>query len=109
VALQNLAEAIMTKQDLVDELAEGIGLAKPEVQAVLDGFLSLVMDAVATGDRVELRRFGVWKPVVRKGRHFKTPDGEHEIDIPDRAMAVFVPASEFRDKMSKLDLRAIDK
>jgi integration host factor subunit beta len=92
----------MTKHDLVDRLSDGIGLAKPEVQAVVDGFLSLVMDAVAHGHRVELRRFGIWKPVNRKGRHLRTPDGAHEIDLPDRPTAVFVPAQEFRARMEEL-------
>jgi nucleoid DNA-binding protein len=99
----------MTKQHLVEKLADGVGLPRPEVQAVLDGFLSLVIDAVASGERVELRRFGVWKPVVRKGRHLVTPDGAHEVDLPDRATAVFAPAAEFRTRMVELDLSAIGK
>jgi nucleoid DNA-binding protein len=92
----------MTKQDLVDRLSEGVGLSKPEVQAVVDGMLVLVMEAVSSGERVELRRFGVWKPVNRKGRHLRTPDGVHEIDLPDRPTAVFVPAAEFRARMDGL-------
>jgi integration host factor subunit beta len=95
----------MTKQDLVDRLSDGVGLSKPEVQAVLDGMLALVMEAVSKGERVELRRFGVWKPVNRKGRHLRTPDGVHEIDLPDRPTAVFVPAAEFRARMTALTER----
>lgn len=91
----------VTKQELVDRLADGIGLTRIETQAVVDGFLALVMEAVAAGDRVELRRFGVWKPVQRKGRQVRTPDGLHEVQIPDRTAAVFVPADEFRDRMLK--------
>ncbi|MBU1706432.1 integration host factor subunit beta [bacterium] len=92
----------MTKQDLVDQLASGIGLPKPEVQAVVDGFMSLIIDAVSSGKRVELRRFGVWKPVMRKGRHLRTPDGAHELDLPDRMVAVFTPAAEFRERMQTI-------
>jgi len=93
--------ATITKQDMVDRLAEGIGLPRTDVLAVVDGFLSLVVDAVAGGQRVELRRFGVWKSVQRKGRHLRTPDGEHEVDLPDRAAAVFVPSSEFRQRVAE--------
>ena len=89
----------MTKQDLVDQLASGIGLAKPEVQAVVDGFMSLVMEAVASGQRVELRRFGIWKPVRRKGRFLRTPDGIHEVNLPERTVPVFTPAAEFRERL----------
>ncbi|RPH94458.1 HU family DNA-binding protein [candidate division KSB1 bacterium] len=97
----------MTKQDLVDRLSDGVGLSKPEVQAVVDGMLALVMDAVSSGQRVELRRFGVWKSVQRKGRHLRTPDGAHEIDLPDRPTAVFVPAAEFRQRMTDLKAKSM--
>jgi nucleoid DNA-binding protein len=99
--LANSNGTTVTKQDMVDRLAEGIGLPRPDVLAVVDGFLSLVVDAVAGGQRVELRRFGVWKPVQRKGRHLRTPDGVHEVDLPDRAAAVFVPSSEFRQRVAE--------
>lgn len=99
----------MTKHDLVDRLSDGVGLPKPEVQAVVDGFLALVMEAVSSGQRVELRRFGVWKPVNRKGRHLRTPDGIHEIDLPDRPTAVFVPSAEFRQRMGDLEPGQIER
>ncbi len=89
----------VTKQELVDRLADGVGLTRVETQAVVDGFLALVMEAVSAGDRVELRRFGIWKPVKRKGRSVRTPDGKHEVEIPDRVAAVFTPADEFRERM----------
>jgi nucleoid DNA-binding protein len=99
----------MTKQDLVDRLSDGIGLPKSEIQVVVDGFLASVIDAVSTGHRVELRRFGVWKPVNRKGRHLRTPDGAHEMDLPDRPTAVFVPAAEFRARMAELNIAAAEQ
>jgi nucleoid DNA-binding protein len=99
----------MTKHDLVDRLADGIGLSRPDVQAVVDGFLSLVVDAVSSGQRVELRRFGVWKPVLRKGRHLRTPDGEHEIDLPDRSSVAFTAAGEFRARLAELDADALSR
>ena len=92
----------MTKQDLVDRLSNEIGIPKLEVQAVLDGLLSLVMDSVASGQRVELRRFGVWKPVNRKGRRVRTPGGIQAIEVPDRPSVVFIPSTEFRARVSDL-------
>ena len=76
-------------------------MSRPEVQAVVDGFLALVMESVASGERVELRRFGVWKPRIRKGRQLRTPDGAHDVVVPDRARPVFVPAAEFCARMEE--------
>lgn len=98
----------MTKQDLIDQLANGVGMSRPEVAAVMDGFLALVMDAVAAGEKVELRRFGVWKATVRKGRSLKTPDGRHEVLIPDRTRPVFVPAAEFLARMAEKQANAAE-
>ena len=86
---------VTTKQDLIERLADGTGMSRPEVQAVVEGFLALVMDSLANGERVELRRFGIWKPAMRKGRLLRTPDGRHDVLVPDRARPVFVPAAEF--------------
>jgi nucleoid DNA-binding protein len=76
-------------------------MSRPEVLAVVDGFLSIVMDTVASGERVELRRFGIWKSMIRKGRQLRTPDGVHDVVIPDRARPVFVPAAEFCARMDE--------
>ncbi|MBI5058445.1 HU family DNA-binding protein [candidate division KSB1 bacterium] len=92
----------MTKQDIVEQLASGIGISRPEVAAVVDGFLALVMDAVAQGDKVELRRFGTWKPTVRKARHLRIPDGSRIIDLPTRSTVVFSPAGEFKSRLAEL-------
>jgi integration host factor subunit beta len=91
----------VTKQELVDRLSNGIGLTKQEVHAVVDGFLALVMESVSAGERVELRRFGVWKCARRKSRTVKTPNVEQKIALPDRTVAVFTPADEFRERMAQ--------
>jgi nucleoid DNA-binding protein len=68
---------------------------------VVDGFLALVMESVADGQRVELRRFGVWKPTIRKGRMLRTPDGLHDVQVPDRTKPVFTPAAEFYARLAE--------
>jgi nucleoid DNA-binding protein len=94
----------MTKQDLVDNVANGTGIPRQDVAAVVDGFLALVIDAVADGNRVELRRFGTWKTVVRKGRSFRTPDGQHTVEMPPRVAVVFMPSRDFKARLDLLDI-----
>ena len=66
------------------------------------------METVANGERVEIRRFGIWKPIVRKGRMLKTPDGLHDVQVPDRARPVFIPASEFQARMAERKVPTTD-
>lgn len=67
----------------------------------MEGFLALVMETVANGERVELRRFGIWKHAIRKGRMLKTPDGLHDVQVPDRPRPAFIPAAEFYARMAE--------
>lgn len=94
----------MTKQELVDDLANGTGIPRQDVAAVVDGFLALVIDAVADGHRVELRRFGTWKPVVRKGRMLRTPDGQRTVQIPKRMSVSFVASRDFKSRLESIDV-----
>ena len=48
----------VTKADIVDRIAEGTGLTKLETEAVVDGFVITVMEALEGGGSVELRGFG---------------------------------------------------
>jgi nucleoid DNA-binding protein len=52
----------MTKAQIVDRVAEATGLTKIETEAVIDGFLFTVMEAVKEGEMVEIRGFGTLGP-----------------------------------------------
>jgi DNA-binding protein HU-beta len=104
ISISNSRGGATTKQDLIDRLAEGTGMSRPEVSAVVEGFLALVMDSVANGERIELRRFGIWKRGIRKGRMLRTPDGRHEVQVPDRARPIFVPAAEFNARLAERNI-----
>lgn len=85
----------------MDQVSNGTGIPRQEVVAVVDGFLASVIDAVADGQRVELRRFGTWKPVLRKGRMLKIPNGKKTVAVPDHRSVVFLAAQDFKDRMGE--------
>ena len=50
----------MTKQDIVDTVAEATGLTKVETEAVMNGVMATIIDSLGRNERVELRGFGTF-------------------------------------------------
>lgn len=86
----------MTKADIVDRIAAGTGLTKLETEAVVDGFVYTVMEALAEGHSVELRGFGSFRIRERAARSARNPQTNEVMEIPRRFVPVFKPAAEFR-------------
>jgi len=47
----------LTKADIVDHIAAGTGLTKVETEAVVDGFIQTVIEALKEGKNIEIRGF----------------------------------------------------
>ena len=91
----------MTKAHIVDRIAEATGLTKIETEAVVDGFMQTVLDAVTEGERVELRGFGTFRSVERASRTARNPHTDETVPVPARLAPVFKPAQEFRRRVEE--------
>ena len=56
----------LTKRDLVVRISEETGLVQLQVIEVVQKTLDYITEALAKGDKVELRNFGVFEVKVRK-------------------------------------------
>lgn len=86
----------MTKADIVDRIAAGTGLTKLETEAVVDGFIFTVMNALERNETVELRGFGTFRVRERAPRVARNPQTDEPIEIPRQFVPVFRPSREFR-------------
>ncbi len=77
----------MTKADIVDTIASSTGLTKVETEAVVNGFMETVREAMKRGEKIELRGFGSFKVVKRAERVARNPRTNEEVTVPER----FVP------------------
>ncbi len=60
--------------------------------------LDYISEAVAKGETVELRNFGVFEVKVRKARIGRNPNKpETDVPIPERAVVKFKPGKEMRE------------
>lgn len=86
----------MTKADIVDLIADGTGLTKLETEAVVDGFIITVMQALEAGRAVELRGFGSFRVRERAPRVARNPQTDEPIEVPRQFVPTFKPSHEFR-------------
>jgi DNA-binding protein HU-beta len=91
----------MNKKGLVYELAQGTGLTKVEVAAVVDGFMALVNRSLRDGQTVELRGFGTFVPVHRAQRRARDPVSGKVRPIPPRWTVTFRPSPKLKNAVNE--------
>ena len=78
-----------------------------QVFDVLQQALNRIVEALAKGDKVELRNFGVFEVKVRKARVGRNPNKpETDVPIPARSMVKFKAGKEMRAEVLKLPAKA---
>ncbi len=86
----------MTKADIIDRIAGGTGLTKIETEAVVNGFIATVVQALVEGESVELRGFGSFRAQHRAPRSARNPRTKETVEIAARHVPVFRPSKDFR-------------
>lgn len=79
------------------------GMVQRQVLTVIQKSLDHITDALAKGDVVELRNFGVFEVRLTKARVGRNPKApENEIAIPPRATVKFKSGKIMKQKAAKL-------
>ena len=93
----------MTKRELVVRISEETGLVQQQVHEVVQLTLDYITEAVAKGNTVELRKFGVFEVKIRKPRVGRNPNAPaKDVPIPARAVVKFKAGKEMRAAVLKL-------
>jgi len=93
----------LTKRDLVMRISNETGLVQQQVLEVVQKTLDYIAGALAKGDKVELRNFGVFEVKIRKARIGRNPNApETDVPIPARATVKFKAGKEMRADVLKL-------
>lgn len=86
----------MKKSDIVDTVADATGLTKMETEAVVDGLLVTIVDALKNGENVDLRGFGSFRIKRRAPRLARNPKSGESVPVPEQFVPVFVVARGIR-------------
>jgi DNA-binding protein HU-beta/integration host factor subunit alpha len=101
----------MTKRDIVIDVSRSAGtkLNQQTIMDVLQASFQSITRALARGETVELRNFGVFNVVSRKPRVGRNPRNPAiDVPIPAKAIVKFRPGKEMREQVGELSLDSLD-
>ena len=92
---------VVTKRELVIEVAEKLGFTQNEVGRIIQSALDTISQSLAAGKRLEIRNFGVFEVKKRDARIGRNPRTGEEVPIPEKKVATFKPGKLLKELVEK--------
>ena len=97
----------MIKSELVLRIAEqNPHLYRRDVENIVNAILDTIGDALARGDRVELRGFGAFSVKRREARRGRNPRTGAAVAVAEKAIPVFKTGKEMRLRLNEAGIGA---
>ncbi len=90
----------MTRSELVDVLAKSQNVPRPIAERAVNALFDGIRDALAVGDRVEIRGFGSFKARQYKGYTGRNPRSGAPIVVDPKVLPVFKVGKELRIRVN---------
>lgn len=86
----------MTKVELIDKVAEGLGLPKREVEKMLEKVIATIQNAMKAGQKVSLAGLGTFVVKEKKARMARNPKTGQAVEVPAKRAPKFRPGKELK-------------
>ncbi|PWS38902.1 integration host factor subunit beta [Falsiroseomonas bella] len=97
----------MTRSELIAQLAaSNQHLRQPDVELIVSTIFDEITEALARGDRVELRGFGAFSIKKRDPRTGRNPRTGTAVEVSAKAVPYFKPGKELRERVNGGPLQA---
>jgi nucleoid DNA-binding protein len=90
----------MTKQQFIDSVSTATGQTKAEVDKTLEAILNTAAQALASGERIEFRGFGIFAVKETKARTGRNPRTGESVTIAASRKASFRPSKELKARLT---------
>jgi integration host factor subunit beta len=92
----------MTKSQLIERIAEKAeGLTKRQTELVVETIFESMKEALARGERVEIRGFGNFSLRSRRARRARNPKTGEPVDVPPKKVPYFKVGKELREMLNR--------
>jgi len=95
----------MTRSDIIREVAEGTGLTKVEIEAVLEGIIKSISESLKRGERIDLRGFGSFIVKQRAARDARNPATREIVQLKERYIPAFKVSKILKEVVNKSLIR----
>ena len=96
MVLRTTREARVIKLDLVNLIVSRTNISRTKAEQAVETVFESLKKAMAAGQRIELRRFGVFSVKPRKTGIGRNPRTGEEVSIPPGKAVRFKPGKELR-------------
>ena len=87
----------MTKRELVIRVANKLGMTQSDVSKIIEGTFDTISQSLASGQRWELRDFGVFEVKTRASRIGRNPRTGAQVPVPERRVVTFRPGKRMKE------------
>lgn len=92
----------MIKSELVEKIAaKNPHLYQRDVENIVNAILNEITNALANGDRVELRGFGAFSVKNRQPRVGRNPRTGEKVTVAEKWVPFFKTGKELRERLNK--------
>ena len=96
----------MIKSELIERIAEqNPHLYQRDVEAIVNAILDTITTALARGDRVELRGFGVFAVKKRDARTGRNPRNGTKVAVPEKIVPTFKTSRDMHRRLNPSEAR----
>lgn len=89
----------MNRSDLVDHLAQAAHLSVRRAERVVGLLLETMADALARGDRIEVRNFGIFVTKAYRARDGRNPRTGERVHVPAKRLPAFKAGKQLRESI----------
>lgn len=90
---------VMTKANLIDQLADRAGLTKVDAGRVLDSLQGVIQDALSSGEKLTWTGFGTFEVRTRAARMGRNPQTGVPMHIPETKTPAFKAGKGLKDSV----------
>jgi integration host factor subunit beta len=95
------AAGVMTKAELVDEVARVVQLTKKQAETIVNIVFDSIVDSLRSGQKIELRGFGSFRLRSRKSRTGRNPKTGEKVEVPSKKIPYFKPGKELKELINR--------
>lgn len=92
---------VMTKAELVDEVARVVQLTKKQAETIVNIVFDSIVESLRSGQKIELRGFGSFRLRSRKSRTGRNPKTGEKVEVPSKKIPYFKPGKELKELINK--------
>ncbi|HSW64429.1 MAG TPA: HU family DNA-binding protein [Dissulfurispiraceae bacterium] len=94
----------MTRSVLIEKVTEKVeGLTKKQVETIINTVFEGMKEALAKGEKIEIRGFGNFRLKIREGKTARNPKTGEKVQVPPKRAIHFKVGKPFHDALNRAE------